>query len=229
MSEKKAKAAKSPTSAVKIASVKPAGADTRGDILDAALKVFARHSFEGASLQEMAQRAGVGQPLIHYYFGSKELLWQATIDYAFQDLGKVFKSISAAAVDLDPLDRMKVLVRAFVQYCAQHPHHANIIVNEMRVPGKRLEWIMEKYLQPIHSYSDELYMRAVERGQLKAIPAVHVVNVLIVSIVHFFTIRPILIGLYGVDPRDETIITDHANYLIEILFEGLRNRDGAPA
>lgn len=55
-------------------------ADRREQLLDAALDVFARKGFEGASTREIARSAGVAEGLLYHYFETKaQLLW-AVID-----------------------------------------------------------------------------------------------------------------------------------------------------
>ena len=61
-----------------------ADADNRSRLLHAASDVFAEFGFEGASLRAIADAAGVSFQLIAYYFGSKEELWVATVDYLFE-------------------------------------------------------------------------------------------------------------------------------------------------
>jgi AcrR family transcriptional regulator len=61
-----------------------ADADNRSRLLHAASDVFAEYGFEGASLRAIADAAGVSFQLIAYYFGSKEELWVATVDYLFE-------------------------------------------------------------------------------------------------------------------------------------------------
>lgn len=41
-------------------------------ILDAALEVFSRHGYRGATLDQIAKQAGLSKPNILYYFGGKE-------------------------------------------------------------------------------------------------------------------------------------------------------------
>lgn len=48
-------------------------------ILDAAEAVFAASGFDGASIREIATRAGVAQALIHYHFQTKDKLFEAVI------------------------------------------------------------------------------------------------------------------------------------------------------
>lgn len=211
----------SKTTASKAAPKTVSGA-ARNDILDAALKVFARDSFEGASLLEIAKLAHIGQPLIHYHFGSKEKLWRAAIDYALTDLERFYRELIVTTIDLEPIDNLKVLCRAFIQFAARYPEHAHIFINEMRTPGERFDWIVEKYLRPIHHQMDSIVALAIERGQLKPIPTVFVTNTIFISLVHFFTISPLLKAIYAVDPADPEAIAAHAKYTIEIIFNGIK-------
>ena len=58
--------------------VKPSGqtaADTKTRILDAADAVFVRRGIDGARMQDIADNAGINKALLHYYFRSKEKLF----------------------------------------------------------------------------------------------------------------------------------------------------------
>jgi TetR/AcrR family transcriptional regulator len=64
------------------------GEQTRLAILEAAEQVFAERGFDGASLRDLADAAGVTRSLIHHHFGSKEDLWLAVADHLFADYGE---------------------------------------------------------------------------------------------------------------------------------------------
>lgn len=193
----------------------------RNDILRAALKVFARASFEGASLQLIASQAGIAQPLLHYHFGSKEKLWKATVDFALADLRAFYESVSTTTVDLQPVDILRVLCRAFLKFSSECPEHGMIIFNEMRAPGDRFDWLMETYVAPIHHYLDALITRAADAGQIKPIPPVYLSSTIFVSLTHFFTMAPMIKAIYQVDVTDPQVIADHSNYTIETIFNGI--------
>lgn len=209
-----------PKRAAKTPSVK-VGGDAKNDILEAALRVFARYSFEGASLQEIAQLASIGQPLVHYHFGSKENLWKAAVDYALSDLKSFYQTVAVTTVDLEPIDVIRVLCRSFLNFSARRPEHALILINEMRVPGDRFEWLTEKYLKPIHQHLDGILEAAKRKGQIRDIPVVHLTNTIFISLVHFFTIGPLLKSIYDTDAFDPETVTAHANHTMQILFDGI--------
>ena len=51
--------------------------ERRGRLLDAAQKVFSKHPYSHASMDEIAQEAGVGKPTLYRYFPGKEALFEA--------------------------------------------------------------------------------------------------------------------------------------------------------
>jgi AcrR family transcriptional regulator len=60
---------------------RPGSADTRGRILDAARATFGERGFDGTTMRGVAARAGVDPALIHHYFGSKQRLFVAAMEF----------------------------------------------------------------------------------------------------------------------------------------------------
>ena len=103
------------------------GEDTRRRILEAALEVFAAEGYEGASTRHLAERAGINLPAIQYYFGSKDGLYRAVIDYVVQEIEAYFAPIVApvraalASEDsghADLLEALCAMLEAFVALIA---------------------------------------------------------------------------------------------------------------
>lgn len=63
----------------------PVARATAERILDAAESCFAKGGYSGTSLRSIAERAGVTQPLISHYFGSKERLFEAVLERSVRD------------------------------------------------------------------------------------------------------------------------------------------------
>lgn len=73
---------------------RPGSADTRGRILEAARAAFADLGFEGATVRRIAARAGVDPALVHHYFGSKQRLFVAAMEFPV-DVGATFAALAA--------------------------------------------------------------------------------------------------------------------------------------
>lgn len=209
----------------KAASEARGASPTADSILAAALKHFASSGFDGTSVQEIAKTAGVRHPLIHYHFGSKEGLWFAVMDRLFGELKSNFLTLSEVTMDLTALQTLKLICRAFVQVTSRSPERILIVRHELWASSPRLEWLLENHVMPVHRFIDSVAERAIAEGSLKPIPAPHFSHLLIGAATSFFLARPFIQKVYGIDSRDAASVAEHANWLVESLFDGLAVRD----
>src|SRR5262245_62393514 len=157
----------SPTSArvSRPATVQPSLPAARHRILMAALQEFADRGYEGATTAEIARRAGVTQPLVHYHFASKEALWKAAVDDLFERLVQSFGGALDELADVDTEQRLKVLLRRFVRFAAEHPELARVLSREGSRGGPRLEWLAERHVRPLHDH----FRAAFETGKAEGV------------------------------------------------------------
>jgi AcrR family transcriptional regulator len=88
-------------------------------MLDAAVRVFSDRGFHGASMDEIAELAGVSKPLLYLYLGSKEETFSACIA---RESRRLVETIGAAiSVDVaDPAERLWRGLTAFFTFVAEH-------------------------------------------------------------------------------------------------------------
>src|SRR5215470_16181189 len=60
--------------------------ETRRRLVSGAITLFARDGFAGASSRDLAKEAGVNVATLHYYFGSKQGLYDAAVDEIYRRL-----------------------------------------------------------------------------------------------------------------------------------------------
>ncbi|MGB3095135.1 MAG: TetR/AcrR family transcriptional regulator [Candidatus Deferrimicrobiaceae bacterium] len=96
--------------------------ETQERIFTAALKVFAGRGFDGASMRLIAERAGVGQPLVVYHFPTKEDLWVATVKWILNRFVERFRPNFESLEGLDPGIRLSLIFQDFVRFCAGTPN-----------------------------------------------------------------------------------------------------------
>lgn len=84
-------------------------AATRKAILNAARACFALKGPAATTTREIAQKAGVTQPLVHHYFGSKEALFDAVLDSLVKD----YDEVQATQWDL-PMGDLRFLTQGLV-------------------------------------------------------------------------------------------------------------------
>jgi TetR/AcrR family transcriptional regulator len=93
--------------------------DARNAIVEAALAVFAAKGFHGAGTRQIAQAAGVSQPLLNHHFGGKEALWRVVGEQITAD----FMAFMIGAVDvaLPPSDSVPAMLRAYLAFWKARP------------------------------------------------------------------------------------------------------------
>lgn len=128
-----------------------ADVDNRSRLLRAATDAFAEHGYEGASLRVIADNAGVSFQLISYYFGSKEELWVATVDFLYErylETGKGlgFKSSGNLA------EQFRNHLRLLLTDALQRPQYRKIGIQEFLADSPRYHHIILPKIK--HLYDD---------------------------------------------------------------------------
>jgi AcrR family transcriptional regulator len=189
---------------------------TRDVILKAALNAFARDGFDGASLPKIAEAANVGHPLVHYHFGSKEDLWRAAVDFAFDGILEQMAAATAQR-DGDPLEQLRTLIRMVAAQSARRPEHFRLIIMESRADTERFAWFYDTYIKSTLDILIDAIERAKRKGQIKPIPTPHLKMIIMGATVLFF-------GLNldrKADTDTERAGDAHAKYVIEAMFNGI--------
>lgn len=195
------------------------------DILDAALTVFARDGYDGASLMDIAAMADTRHPLLLYHFGNKENLWRAVMAHIFDELKAHYSAVMELSRDLGALDSLKMFIRAFVQFSARHPERVTLVLSEMRSEGERLEWLNSEYMVVLHSQLNALFDRIEAEGRLKPVPRPNLMLILIGAVSTLFMAEPVVRRVYGMDPQTPENVSAHADWIIEMLTSGLIRPD----
>ena len=194
-------------------------ADARRDrILDAALDLFSELSYDGATTREIAARAGVTQPLLHYHFSSKDELWCAAVDRIFAELNEALSGRAQGLRGVDDLTVAKLLIREFVGFCAAHPQLHRIITQECKADGPRMDWLVERHVRPVYEQTTALLDGLVAAGHLPDFPAAHLYYILTGAAPTMFVLGPECRRLTGLDPHAPEVIEAHADAVIALLF-----------
>ena len=97
-------------------------------ILSAAEKVFARAGFGGATMAAMAEASGLPKANLHYYFGSKEVLYREVLARILNDWLLPTHGIT---VDADPKTALAQYIRDKMLLSAQRPDGSKVWANEL--------------------------------------------------------------------------------------------------
>lgn len=113
---------------------------TESNIMEAAKRIFVLKGFEGARMQEIADEAGINKALLHYYFRSKDKLFEAVFIDAFV---KFVPTILITLNSNSPLFRkIEVFVDHYIDVLSKNPFIPGFILHELGHNTERLSKII---------------------------------------------------------------------------------------
>ena len=111
--------------------------DAAGRLRAAAAAEFARHGFDGATVDRIAARAGANKALVYYYFRSKSGLYREILRDLF---GAVAAAVAAVRAAGGPPDRqLSAFIRAIAREAGARPHFPAIWLREMADGGRHVD------------------------------------------------------------------------------------------
>lgn len=191
--------------------------ETRAAILQAALKLFSERGFEGAALRDIAALAQVEHSLVRYHFKDKDALWRAALRHLIDHMNATMGESWRATRGRPAVERFERFVRDYVRYCAQHPEHARIMVQEAVGQNDRVAWIAEEIVRPQHRGFARLLETLMAEGHLPRVPVRSLIYILSAAAQAPFTLAGEVAAAYGIDTATEAEIEAHAQALIDLL------------
>jgi AcrR family transcriptional regulator len=103
--------------------------NTRDQIIDSSLVLFAERGFRGVSISELGQACGMAKSSVLHHFSSKAKLYSAVLDRVDESL----EAIEASVLD-DPGDtrgKTRKLISSLFLWSSEQPEHACLVVFEL--------------------------------------------------------------------------------------------------
>ncbi|MGB1272396.1 MAG: TetR family transcriptional regulator C-terminal domain-containing protein, partial [Endozoicomonas sp.] len=120
-------------------------------ILQAAEDEFVASGFKGASIRDIAQRAGLPKANVHYYFNSKVELYRAVLNHIMELWESVFSGLNP---DDDPATAFREFIQAKMQYCLAHANASRIFSSEILHGGQHIKEHLRPFNDWIHEKSE---------------------------------------------------------------------------
>lgn len=143
---------------------------TEETILEAARKVFMQKGFAATRMCDIAQMAGINQALLHYYFRSKNRLFDVIFEQQHQKFYASIESILSS--DAPYFDKLRQLIASEIQKNMAAPYLPMFILNEMHSNPKHLQCdgTSSRHTRLFELFS-ELTQAEYEAGRIRAVSA----------------------------------------------------------
>ena len=173
--------------------------NTEEQILDAAKNVFQAKGMDGARMQEIADIAGINKAMLHYYYRSKQLLFEAVFKNAFSLLAPQLNAILNDDSTIE--DKVKNFTANYISFIIKHPYLPNFIIQEL---NRNQDFILKlkdnKGFPNLEKFKKQVAFE-VENGIIKPISAEQLfINILALNIFPFVA-KPLIMAFTNSDVK----------------------------
>lgn len=179
-------------------------------------------------MQEIANRAGANKAMIHYYFQSKDVLFEAIIKEAFEELFRLFSEIWDFE-DIDPEDFIPKIVHTHLKFLAENPHLPRIMVRELNsgnpIADRVLRELFEKMKDSNFGTAVRMISTGIKRGKIRKVDPPQTVWNFVALNLFIFIAKPILQTIWQEDFKDEKkLLEKREKAIVDLLLYGLLPR-----
>lgn len=189
-------------------------------ILDAALEVFSQHGFRGATIDQIAEAAGMSKPNLLYYFRSKEAIHVTLMQRLLETWLAPLQEIDDVG---DPLDELRGYIRRKLEMARDYPRESRLFANEILQGAPRIMPLLEGELKTLVDDKAAIIKSWMDSGRIARTDPYHLIFAIWATTQHYadfdVQVRAVLGG------RDEHLGAAEKT-LLALFREGLKPRSG---
>lgn len=196
-------------------------------ILEAAKQVFVRKGYEATKMGDVAAEAGIGRTALHYYYRTKEMLFDAIFD---QLIGALLPNLGAIIDENTSfLEKLPKIIDQYVKTLQRNPLFPIFVINELeRAPEHIYHSILKKpsRIEPIIRMRRQME-KEMEQGLLKKLPVYYVATTLISLLVFPMLVRNPFTAIFmgGDAEKYEDFLQERIPFVTDIMIRLLTPDD----
>ncbi|MBK7215278.1 MAG: TetR/AcrR family transcriptional regulator [Bacteroidales bacterium] len=194
--------------------------NTEEIILEAACTIFFQKGFAGARMQEIADSAGINKALLHYYYRSKDQLFEAVFNRALISFLPTIKIALEAEMPLT--QKIAKFVENYVDVLIANPHIPAFVIHELNTDPNRVVLKLKS-----HGVDPRIILRQVDEaiaaGEIRAINGEHFLINLLSLCIFPFVARPVAQGILQKSNEEYTLfLQQRKSEILEFVMQSIK-------
>ncbi|AUC21354.1 TetR family transcriptional regulator [Polaribacter sejongensis] len=195
--------------------------NTEEQILNAAKNVFQSKGMDGARMQEIANEAGINKAMLHYYYRSKQLLFEAVFKNAFSLLAPQLNAVLNDDSSIE--EKVRNFSSNYISFIEKHPYLPNFIIQELnRNPDFMLKMKENNGFPNLEKFKKQVALE-VKNGTIKNVNAAQLfINILALNVFPFIA-KPLIQGLIAVEEDGfQKLIEDRKTEVADFIINSIK-------
>jgi TetR/AcrR family transcriptional regulator len=191
--------------------------ENEAQILRAAEHVFARAGFAGATMADIALRAGMPKSNLHYYFRTKQELYRAVLAHTLQLWLSETDIISA---DRTPRAALEHYIRAKMRLSASHPDASRVFANELLHGAPEIGGVLREALRELVARKAMVIRSWIESGRMAQVDPYHLFFTIWAATQTYADFEAQVCAVLGVSQLDKQDFDRATEHLVALLLRG---------
>lgn len=192
--------------------------NTEQKILNAAEEVFHEKGYDGARMQEIADKASINKGLLHYYFKSKDALFDTIFGLALRRMVTNVHAILSMEIPLE--EKINLMVDTYMNIVARNSALPRFVLNELnKDPDRFIAKHVNKEIKGIFENFENSVRKEVQQGKIKAIDSRQLFMNMMSMIIFPYIGRPMIQVLAGVDNKEFNTLMNDRRELIKVFIK----------
>jgi TetR/AcrR family transcriptional regulator len=187
-------------------------------ILEAALDVFSEKGFLGATIDQIAEAAGMSKPNLLYYFPRKEEIYKRLMTSMLDIWLQPLREIDSVG---DPVPEIRSYIRRKLEMSRDFPRQSRLFAGEMLQGGPRILDVLEGDLKSLVDEKAEVLEGWMDAGRLRRTDPYHLIFSIWATTQHYADFDVQVRAVLGKDRGGEGRFEDAARFLETLFLHGV--------
>ncbi len=188
-------------------------------ILEAALEVFSQHGFRGATIDQIADVAGMSKPNLLYYFRTKDAMHRALIDRVLDTWLDPLRAFDANG---HPHQEIRSYIRRKLELARDFPRESRLFANEILQGAPRIMPLLEGELKTLVDEKAAIIEGWMRTGRIARTDPYHLIFSIWATTQHYADFDVQVRAVLGNGRGGEARFEDAARFLERLFIEGLK-------
>ncbi|GEK45938.1 TetR family transcriptional regulator [Bisbaumannia pacifica] len=195
-------------------------------ILEAAERVFACHGYRGASVQAIAEAAGLPKSNVLYYVGSKRRLYVTLLE---RMMGRWNAMLDDIRVEDDPAEVLEAFIRSKMALSRSHPQGSRLFAAEILGGAPFLQEYLHGELRDWVQARARVFEQWAERGLMDPVDPVWLIFLIWSSTQHYADFEAQVLGITGKESLSDADYERATDFLCRVILKGCGVKSAADA